>query len=115
MYLLDVTKQPGSLPVQQTFFEPGHGAHHGHAQEGDIIWQGHLYEPIQLEAKGFDIRGDGRPFDHLFEDGEQFRVGKLLLEVFVSLSLQGMPTQMPTTIHLPVQTVPMCLPFRHLE
>lgn len=34
---------------------------HGHAQEGDIIWQGHLYEPIQLEAKGFDIRGDGRP------------------------------------------------------
>lgn len=34
---------------------------HGHAQEGDIIWQGHLYEPIQIEAKGFDIRGDGRP------------------------------------------------------
>ncbi len=28
-----------------------------------------------------DIRGDGRPFDHLFEDGEQFRVGKLMVEV----------------------------------
>ncbi|WP_085696270.1 phage minor tail protein L [Pseudomonas sp. B26(2017)] len=34
---------------------------HGHAQEGDIIWQGNLYTAIQLEAKGFDIRGDGRP------------------------------------------------------
>ena len=34
---------------------------HGHAQEGDIIWQGQLYSPIQITAKGFDIRGDGRP------------------------------------------------------
>lgn len=34
---------------------------HGHAQEGDIIWQGQAYSPLQLEAKGFDIRGDGRP------------------------------------------------------
>lgn len=33
---------------------------HGHAQESDIIWQGNLYSPIQVEAKGFDIRGDGR-------------------------------------------------------
>ncbi|MBD9599397.1 phage minor tail protein L [Pseudomonas sp. PDM10] len=34
---------------------------HGHAQEGDIIWQGQLYSPLQITAKGFDIRGDGRP------------------------------------------------------
>ena len=34
---------------------------HGHAQEGDIIWQGQLYSPMQITAKGFDIRGDGRP------------------------------------------------------
>lgn len=34
---------------------------HGHAHEGDIIWQGQLYSPLQIEAKGFDIRGDGRP------------------------------------------------------
>ncbi len=34
---------------------------HGHAQEGDIIWQGRVYSPIQITAKGFDIRGDGRP------------------------------------------------------
>lgn len=34
---------------------------HGHAQEGHIIWQGLLYSPIQITAKGFDIRGDGRP------------------------------------------------------
>ncbi|MDD1150411.1 phage minor tail protein L [Pseudomonas sp. TNT2022 ID357] len=34
---------------------------HGHAQEDDIIWQGQLYSPIQITAKGFDIRGDGRP------------------------------------------------------
>ena len=34
---------------------------HGHAQEGDIIWQGNLYTPQQLTAKGFDLRGDGRP------------------------------------------------------
>uniref|UniRef100_A0AAU8GT61 Minor tail protein n=1 Tax=Pseudomonas phage PACT201 TaxID=3230130 RepID=A0AAU8GT61_9VIRU len=34
---------------------------HGHAQEGEIIWQGNVYEPIQITAKGFDIRGDGRP------------------------------------------------------
>ncbi|WP_369991326.1 phage minor tail protein L [Pseudomonas xanthosomatis] len=34
---------------------------HGHAEEGDIIWQGQLYSPMQMEAKGFDIRGDGRP------------------------------------------------------
>ncbi|WP_447651552.1 phage minor tail protein L [Pseudomonas abietaniphila] len=34
---------------------------HGHAHEGDIIWQGQLYSPIQIEAKGFDVRGDGRP------------------------------------------------------
>lgn len=34
---------------------------HGHAQEGDIIWQGNLYSAQQLTAKGFDIRGDGRP------------------------------------------------------
>ncbi|HBP6775380.1 phage minor tail protein L, partial [Pseudomonas aeruginosa] len=33
---------------------------HGHAQEGEIIWQGNVYEPIQITAKGFDIRGDGR-------------------------------------------------------
>jgi len=33
---------------------------HGHAQEGDIIWQGNAYSSIQVEAKGFDIRGDGR-------------------------------------------------------
>ena len=34
---------------------------HGHAQEADIIWQGQLYSAMQIEAKGFDIRGDGRP------------------------------------------------------
>ena len=34
---------------------------HGHAHEGEIIWQGQLYSPIQIEAKGFDVRGDGRP------------------------------------------------------
>lgn len=34
---------------------------HGHEHEGDIIWQGQLYSPIQIEASGFDIRGDGRP------------------------------------------------------
>lgn len=34
---------------------------HGHAQEGDIIWQGQLYSSLQITAKGFDIRGDGRP------------------------------------------------------
>lgn len=34
---------------------------HGHAQEGDIVWQGQLYSPLQITAKGFDIRGDGRP------------------------------------------------------
>ena len=34
---------------------------HGHAQEADIIWQGQLYSPIQITAKGFDLRGDGRP------------------------------------------------------
>jgi lambda family phage minor tail protein L len=34
---------------------------HGHAQEGDIIWQGQVYSPLQITAKGFDIRGDGRP------------------------------------------------------
>lgn len=34
---------------------------HGHAQESEIIWQGQLYEPLQITAKGFDIRGDGRP------------------------------------------------------
>ncbi|MEN1633897.1 phage minor tail protein L [Pseudomonas aeruginosa] len=34
---------------------------HGHAQEGEIVWQGNVYEPIQITAKGFDIRGDGRP------------------------------------------------------
>jgi lambda family phage minor tail protein L len=33
---------------------------HGHAQEGGIIWQGQLYSPVQVEASGFDIRGDGR-------------------------------------------------------
>lgn len=25
---------------------------HGHAQESDIIWQGQLYSPIQITAKG---------------------------------------------------------------
>lgn len=34
---------------------------HGHAQEGDIIWQGQIYSPIQITATGFDLRGDGRP------------------------------------------------------
>ena len=34
---------------------------HGHAEEGDIIWQGQVYSPLQITAKGFDIRGDGRP------------------------------------------------------
>ena len=34
---------------------------HGHLQEGTIIWQGQVYEPISIEAKGFDLNGDGRP------------------------------------------------------
>ncbi|MEE5042898.1 phage minor tail protein L [Pseudomonas alliivorans] len=34
---------------------------HGHEHEGDIIWQGQLYSPIQIEVTGLDIRGDGRP------------------------------------------------------
>ena len=34
---------------------------HGHLQEGTIIWQGQVYEAISIEAKGFDLNGDGRP------------------------------------------------------
>ncbi|MFT0866053.1 phage minor tail protein L [Pseudomonas sp. CAM1A] len=50
LYEVDATRLGGNLM-----------RFHGHAQEGDIIWQGQLYEAIQIEAKGFDIRGDGRP------------------------------------------------------
>lgn len=50
LYEVDATRLGGNLM-----------RFHGHAQEGDIIWQGQLYEALQIEAKGFDIRGDGRP------------------------------------------------------
>ena len=50
LFELDATRLDGNL-----------WRFHGHAQEGDIIWQGQLYSPIQITAKGFDIRGDGRP------------------------------------------------------
>ena len=36
---------------------------HGHLQEGTIIWQGQVYEPISIEAKGFDLNADGRQLD----------------------------------------------------
>ncbi|WP_367239245.1 phage minor tail protein L [Pseudomonas fulva] len=50
LYEVDATRLGGNLM-----------RFHGHAQEGDIIWQGNLYSPQQIEAKGFDVRGDGRP------------------------------------------------------
>ena len=28
---------------------------HGHLQEGAIIWQGLVYEPMSIEAKGLDL------------------------------------------------------------
>lgn len=34
---------------------------HGHMQAGPIIWQGQVYDPVQIEVTGLDIRGDGRP------------------------------------------------------
>ncbi|GFM48957.1 phage minor tail protein L [Pseudomonas capsici] len=50
LYVVDATRLGGNLM-----------RFHGHGQEGDIIWQGELYSPLQITAKGFDIRGDGRP------------------------------------------------------
>ena len=50
LYELDATRLGGLL-----------WRFHGHAHEGDIIWQGQLYSPLQIDSKGFDIRGDGRP------------------------------------------------------
>ena len=50
LYELDATRLGGLL-----------WRFHGHAHEGEIIWQGQLYSPLQITAKGFDLRGDGRP------------------------------------------------------
>lgn len=50
LYEVDVTRLGGNIM-----------RFHGHAQAGDIIWQGKLYASQQVEAKAFDIRGDGRP------------------------------------------------------
>jgi hypothetical protein len=39
LYLLDVKNQPGSLPVQQTAFDPVHELHDQHPDDGQIKQQ----------------------------------------------------------------------------
>lgn len=55
LYELDATRLGGSV-----------WRFHGHAgdslgmPDGTIVWQGQVYGRIQIQASGFDIRGDGR-------------------------------------------------------